>query len=147
MPAAGPTIDDLLERIRGGGGRVTAARRAVLEAFLETDDHHLSAEEVARRVQARRPDVHLSTVYRSLDAFEAAGVVVHVHLGHGPSIYHLATNLHHHAVCDRCATVIELPPDVLDDVAARLRDEHGFRVTAHHFALVGRCRACAAAGD
>lgn len=143
MPQAGPGLDDLLERVRGGGGRVTRARRAVLEAFLEGGDHHLTAEEVAARVRARHPEVHLSTVYRSLDVFEAAGVVVHVHLGHGPSVYHLTADLHHHAVCDRCGAVVELPLAVLDDLAARLRAEHGFEVTGHHFAIVGRCRACA----
>lgn len=143
MPEAGPSIDDLLERVRGGGGRVTTARRAVLEAVIDGGGHHLTAEEVANVVRARHPDVHLSTVYRSLDAFEEAGVLVHVHLGHGPSVYHLTGNLHHHAVCDRCGAFIELPLGVLDDLAERLRAEHGFVVTGHHFALIGHCRRCA----
>lgn len=145
MPEAGPSLDDLLDLVRGGGGRVTTARRAVLEAIVEGGDHHLTAEEVVARVRARHPEVHRSTVYRSLDAFEDAGVVAHVHLGHGPSVYHLTGNLHHHAVCERCGAVVELPLEVLDDLVARVRAEHGFVVTAHHFALIGRCRACAAA--
>jgi Fur family transcriptional regulator, ferric uptake regulator len=143
MAEAGSPVDELIDRVRGGGGRVTRARRAVLESFLEGGDHHLTAEEVAARVHARHPEIHLSTVYRSLEVFEEAGVVLHVHLGHGPSVYHLAKDLHHHAVCDRCSAVIQLPLGVLDDLAARLRAEHGFEVTGHHFAIVGRCRACA----
>ncbi len=135
-------IEDLLDRVRRGGGRVTQARRAVLEAIVESGDHHVTAEQVAERVGGAHPEIHLSTVYRSLEAFEAAGLLVHVHLGHGPSVYHLTGNLHHHAVCDRCGAVVELPIDILDGLAARLRNEHGFRVTGHHFAIVGRCRAC-----
>lgn len=132
----------ILAALRSGGGRITRARRAVLGALLEHREH-VTADELADAVQARHPDVHLSTVYRALDAFEHLGVVTHVHLGHGRAIYHLTDEIHHHAVCDRCGDVIELPSDVFDDLQHRLGDEFGFRVDAHHFALVGRCGACA----
>ena len=132
---------EALERLRALGLRVTTARRAVLEALLEADGH-LRAEDLAAVVQDRHPDVHLSTVYRALEAFEEAGLVAHVHLGHGPSTYHLAEQLHHHAVCEVCGKVVELPDDVLDDVAQRVRSEFGFEVDARHFALAGRCAAC-----
>jgi Fur family ferric uptake transcriptional regulator len=94
-------------------------------------------------VRARHPEVHLSTVYRSLDAFERLGVVTHVHLGHGRATYHLAEELHHHAVCEGCGAVVELPDDLLGAVVHRVRGEFGFEVDAHHFALSGRCAACA----
>ncbi|MGH9183637.1 MAG: Fur family transcriptional regulator [Acidimicrobiales bacterium] len=141
------TTETRLERILGmlrqEGGRVTTARRAVLGALLEHREH-ITADELAEVVQVRHPDVHLSTVYRTLDAFERLGVVTHVHLGHGRAIYHLTDEIHHHAVCERCDTVVELPLAVVGDLSARLRSEFGFEVDAHHFALVGRCARCAA---
>ena len=42
-----------------------------------------------------------------------AGVVTHVHLGHGRAVYHLTDRLHHHAVCEACGAVIQLAGDVL----------------------------------
>ncbi|MGH9245540.1 MAG: Fur family transcriptional regulator [Acidimicrobiales bacterium] len=135
-------LDSLLERVRNLGGRVTTARRAVLAALLEPDAYHLSAEDVAARVQARHPDVHLSTVYRTLEALEAMGLLSHVHLGHGPSTYHLADRPHHHAVCQSCGQVVELSADALAGIDRRLRRDHGFALDVQHFALVGRCAAC-----
>jgi Fe2+ or Zn2+ uptake regulation protein len=136
-------LDALLAAVRRRGGRVTTARRAVLAALLETDGRHLGAEAIGEEVRARHPDVHLSTVYRTLDALEQLGLVVHVHLGHGPSTYHLVDGLPHHAVCGACGAVIELPADVFAGLEQRLADEHGFILEPHHFALAGRCRACA----
>ena len=134
-------LDDALDLLRARGLRVTTARRAVLVAMLEADGH-LRAEDLAAVVQDRHPDIHLSTVYRALETFEDVGLVTHVHLGHGPSTYHLADQLHHHAVCEACGRVIELPADVLDTVAERVRSDFGFEVDARHFALAGRCAGC-----
>ena len=136
-------MERILALLRHGGGRVTTARRAVLSALLEGARRHVSAEELAAAVHAENPAVHLSTVYRTLDALERLGVVTHVHLGHGRAIYHLTDELHHHAVCEACGDVLQLPDSIFGDVQATLRESWGFALDAHHFALVGRCTTCA----
>lgn len=135
-------LDRILALLRERGGRVTSARRAVLTALLEHPEH-ASADELAAVVHHSHPDVHLSTVYRTLDAFEQLGVVTHVHLGHGRAIYHLTDGIHHHAVCERCDAVLQLPLEFLGQLHDRLLDEFGFEIDTHHFALVGRCARCA----
>ena len=142
-PASDARSERILALLRRGGGRVTVARRAVLAALLDGTRGHLSADEIAAAVRAGNPAVHLSTVYRTLDALEKLGVVTHVHLGHGRAIYHLTDELHHHAVCEACGDVIQLPDTIFGDVQATLRRSWGFALDAHHFALVGRCAACA----
>ena len=132
----------VLDGMRASGVRITAARRAVVQALVEADDH-VTADDLAGAVQRAEPEVHRSTVYRTLEALERLGVVTHVHLGHGRAVYHLTDRLHHHAVCEDCGMVVELSDDVLHEVQDRLRRETGFEVDPHHFALVGRCRHCA----
>lgn len=139
-------VETVLALVRQRGGRITAARRAVIEALLAGEGQHLTADDLAARVQADHPEVHLSTVYRTLDALEDLGVTTHVHLGHGPSSYHLAGETHHHAVCSRCGAVVELPADLFDEIAHRVSRASGFRVNAEHFALSGLCSACQRAG-
>jgi Fur family ferric uptake transcriptional regulator len=138
------TADDVLAVVRARGGRVTASRRAVIEALL-SGEHHVTADEIATRVAAEHPDVHRSTVYRTLERLQEVGVVTHVHLGHGPSTFHLADPPHTHAVCTVCGTVVEVPGDALDGLAERLRSDLGFELASQHFALSGRCAACVAA--
>ena len=144
---SGVQVDDVLALVRERGGRVTTPRRAVVEALLSGEGEHLTAEAIAARVQAAHPDVHLSTVYRTLEALEEMGVTSHVHLGHGPSTYHLAGEAHHHAVCDRCGRVVELPVDLFDDLGERVLTGTGFHIAPEHFALSGTCRQCAASAD
>jgi Fur family ferric uptake transcriptional regulator len=136
-----PSADAILSLLRASGDRITTSRRAVVEALL-AGDHHVTADEVAARVADRHPDVHRATVYRTLDRLQELGVVTHVHLGHGPSTFHVNDRPHHHAVCSSCGSVVEVPLAALDDLAARLREEHGFELSPQHFALSGRCRAC-----
>jgi Fur family ferric uptake transcriptional regulator len=137
--------EPILDLLRARGGRVTTSRRAILETFLGVGGH-VTAEALTAKVQVAHPDVHESTIYRFLDELERLGVVDHVHLGHGPAVYHLARDAHHHLVCDRCGKVVEVPAELFDGLRGRLADDFGFDLEPRHFAVTGRCRDCAAAG-
>lgn len=133
--------EPILAMLRARGGRVTACRRAILDGFLGAGGH-VTAEALTARVQTAQPDVHESTVYRFLDELERLGVVDHVHLGHGPAVYHLASDAHHHLVCDTCGSVVEVPEEVFADLRSRLAEDFGFSLQPRHFAVTGRCNAC-----
>ncbi|HET7718357.1 MAG TPA: transcriptional repressor, partial [Acidimicrobiales bacterium] len=119
--------EPILGLLRARGGRVTTCRRAILETFLGVGGH-VTAEALTARVQASQPDVHESTVYRFLDELERLGVVDHVHLGHGPAVYHLASDAHHHLVCDRCGAVEEVPDALFAELRSRLQEGYGFKL-------------------
>jgi Fe2+ or Zn2+ uptake regulation protein len=135
------TVEDVLALVRARGGRVTSARRLLLEAVFDAEGHR-TAEELAAVVQARAPDVHLSTIYRNLEDLQELGIVIHAHLGHGPSTYHLAAAAHGHLVCDACGAVIEAPDDLFAGLSRSTRSRFGFAIDPHHFAVLGRCRGC-----
>jgi Fe2+ or Zn2+ uptake regulation protein len=116
------------------------ARSQVLDAIVAAG-HPVSADEVAALV----PDVHVSSVYRSLATLESEGVVAHLHLGHGPSIYRLATDVTSdgHLVCEVCGRHDIVPESVFAALADELLRHHEFVLDTSHFAVVGRCRDCA----
>lgn len=139
----GARVDLVLQQFRAAGGRVTTARRAIVRTLLGGSVHeHLTADEISSRVQLTNPDVAVSTVYRSLDALEALGVVEHVHIGHGPTVYHLAGEAHIHLVCRRCSAVLEMPVSTLQVMRDEIRERHGFAIEPRHFAINGVCSAC-----
>ncbi|HEX5265572.1 MAG TPA: Fur family transcriptional regulator [Acidimicrobiales bacterium] len=139
-------VDDLITELRARGGRVTGARRGVLAALVSAHGH-LTAEDLAAQVQAAQPDVHLSTIYRSLDALEQLGLVDHVHLGHGRAVYHLTDDPHQHLVCEECGVVIEVPDSTFGELSEELMSEYGFALRPNHFAVLGRCAACGPSGS
>jgi len=136
--------DRLVATIRDHGGRVTTARRALVTALVQARGH-VTADDLAALVQKAQPDVHLSTIYRSLDALERIGIVDHVHLGHGRAVYHLADEPHQHLVCEVCGAVVEVPDATFAALSDTLRQGYGFSIRPNHFAVLGRCRACAGA--
>jgi Fur family ferric uptake transcriptional regulator len=138
-----PSIDDLLDRVRAAGGRITTARRAVLETLLDGGIEHLTAEEVASRVHRSTPDIHLSTVYRTLESLEGLGILRQARLGAGPVSYHLAADEHHHAVCSSCGAVIVLPSSTVNSITRRLAKDHGFVAAPQHLTINGLCADCA----
>lgn len=137
----GSRIDEVLALLRARGGRVTTPRRVILAALLEGDEH-VTADELTARVQRRHPEIHQSTVYRTLETLAELGVVDHVHLGHGGAVFHLADERHQHLLCSSCGLVIEAPDDVVDGLVHRLDEQYGFALDARHFALTGVCRDC-----
>ena len=134
-------VEAVLYQMRRRGGRATLTRRATI-AVLLSGRRHLSAEDIVKEVKANHPDVAESTIYRNLTALEDLGLVSHVHLGHGPSTYHLADESHQHLVCRRCGKVIEVPDEEFVPLAERLSSAYGFQIQPRHFAISGECRRC-----
>jgi Fur family ferric uptake transcriptional regulator len=136
------TVDDVLDLVRARGGRATPSRRILLEVLFQAEHRHSSVEELAEAVQARTPDVHVSTIYRNLEDLERLGVVVHTHLGHGAATYQLATMAHAHFICEECGKMIEAPDELFGGLARTAKTKFGFSIDPHHFAMLGRCADC-----
>jgi Fur family ferric uptake transcriptional regulator len=135
------SVDTVITFLRSRGSRVTSSRRILLEVLFAAEGH-MSAEELADAVQARAPDVHLSTIYRNLEELEHLGVISHSHLGHGPSSYLLASHAHAHFICADCGRMIEAPEEMFRGLARAARTKLGFSIDPKHFAILGRCAEC-----
>ena len=128
--------DDLAAALHTRGMRVTPQREQVLAAVRRLG--HATPEQLSDAV----PGVDVTTVYRTLELLEELGLVRHTHLGHGAPAYRPADDDHVHVVCHSCGAVVDAPPDLVDDLAARLRDERGFAVDRSHFTVFGTCQDC-----
>ncbi len=137
MPAALDAAE-LASRLRSRGLRMTSQRGQVLAAVRELG--HATPDEISGEI----PDVDLATVYRTLELLEELGLVRHTHLGHGAPSFRPAEDDHIHVVCHRCGRVVDAGPQLVDQLADRLRAESGFVLDRSHFTVFGRCGPCAA---
>ena len=135
------TTDEVLEQMRRSGGRVTAQRRLVLDALVATQPHP-SVEDVVEHVQRHDPDLHRSTVYRTLHTLADLGVISHVHLDHGRSVYHFIQDAAPHLVCRTCGAVTHLDVDRFTEIRRLVAESTGFDLEHGHFAWTARCRDC-----
>ncbi len=83
--------------------KITRQRRAVLKAFLGSEEH-VSAEELYRLVTASEPKVGLATVYRTLALLTQSGLASELDFGDGQKRYeHAYMHSHHdHMICTEC---------------------------------------------
>ena len=139
------SADVLVEALRSQGLQVTEAGRAVCAVIAERDDQHLTAATILDAVRVRAElATDQSTVYRTLDALEEAGLLVHSHFGHGPAVYHLPTETaHQHVVCSQCGATATIPADSLSNWVVTVKEATGFEVDPTHFAITGLCADCA----
>ncbi|WP_324670423.1 Fur family transcriptional regulator [Geochorda subterranea] len=135
----------MLEALRKAGYRLTAARRAVVEAMQSGE--HRSAPEIVAEVQRRHPGVGRATVYRTLAILSRLCAVQPSLLRTAQAHYAAADGgHHHHFICNRCHRVIEFGRCDADALALQLERQWGVRVQGHLLEFYGLCPACAGEG-
>jgi Fur family transcriptional regulator, ferric uptake regulator len=133
------TIEEAIRAVRGGGMRLSIARRLVLEALFAADGP-ISAVHLAHTLS-----IDESSVYRNLEVLERHGLIRHVHLGHGRGLYTLVGRHEvEYIYCERCAKVTAVTPEQLDPVRKSIKKRFGYEARFTHFAIVGLCERCAA---
>lgn len=138
-PLAAGDLDDVVAALRARGGRLTAQRRALLEALFAAEGP-VTAEHLARAL-----GVDPATAYRTLEYLQELGVARHVHIGHGPGLYALATEpAREYLACERCDAVAVVDAAALDGVRDAIRAASGYEARFDHFPIVGLCASCAA---
>jgi len=130
-----------IKTLKQKGLKLTPQRKLIIDAIHETEAH-LTAEEIIAHVQARIPEVHKSTIYRTLELLEGAGCVFKSELGDHSIYHHAEEGHHHHLVCSRCGKTIECDEDLFTSVEGSLVEKYGFRVDFNHLVMSGLCEEC-----
>lgn len=144
-PISKTPVELAMDLLRREGGRASNQRRLVLQSLIGAGRDHRTAEQITAEVQSLRPDIHETTVYRTLERFEQLGLAFHVHTAHGPARWHLARSKPMYLSCSVCGNVLETDPKVGEKLRDDLRRRLGFQLDFQHVALTGICGPCAMA--
>jgi Fur family ferric uptake transcriptional regulator len=124
------------------GLKATLPRIKVLQLFQQSEQRHLSAEDVYKALLAEGSDIGLATVYRVLTQFEQAGMLARNHFESGKAVFELNEGEHHdHLVCLICGRVEEFYDAEIERLQRQIAEAHGFDLQEHAMALYGVCSA------
>lgn len=124
--------------------RNTVQRRAVLDALHALAGTHPTAAEVFEQVRLHHPRLSLATVYRSLDALTAQGVVAPIR-AENVTRFDGDTRPHHHILCSCCGAVEDVCAEVVSPSALRhLEACSGYIVDERPVQFTGICPNCRA---
>lgn len=125
--------------LRKAGLKVTQPRKRILELLEETGSKHLTADDIYRVFMQSGEDIGLATVYRVLNQFETAGLVVKHNFEGGQAYYELDSGDHHdHMVCVESGKVIEFVNQEIENLQKKIADEHGFEIVDHSLVIYVR---------
>jgi Fur family ferric uptake transcriptional regulator len=130
--------------LKSSGLKATLPRLKILEVFQRAAQsaqvRHLSAEDVYKALIAENLDVGLATVYRVLQQFEQAGLLMRNHFEQGRAVFELNEGSHHdHLVCLTCGRVEEFVDTEIEQRQHKIAQAHGFKLQDHALALYGVC--------
>lgn len=132
-----------MEELRERGVRVTPQRALIWRVLVESG-RHFTAEEVFERAKRDLPGLELSTVYRTLEALENAGLVADSRLPEGPRVFEAHPDDHSHLVCEECGGISHPDAETERTVFEILgRGSGGFQVRGMHVVARGTCAECA----
>jgi Fe2+ or Zn2+ uptake regulation protein len=139
-------LQQVAEKIRNDGGRMTAQRRLILEV-LESCTDHPTAEEIYTRSLDRDASLHLSTVYRTLRWLEEEGFVSPRWFEDERRQERFDTVLdenqdHYHFRCRVCNQIVEFPEPLIEQVKAYYEKQYGGQVENATLTLYGICASC-----
>lgn len=125
--------------LRKAGLKVTQPRKRILELLDEAGNKHVTADDIYRVLIQAGEDIGLATVYRVLNQFEAAGLVVKHNFEGGQAYYELDSGDHHdHMVCVETGKVIEFSNAEIERLQADIASAHGYDIEDHSLVIYVR---------
>lgn len=122
--------------LKKAGLKATLPRIRILQILEDSDQKHMSAEDVYKALMDVGEEVGLATIYRVLTQFEAAGLVMRHNFDSGHSVFEVAEGEHHdHMVCTETGTVVEFQNQQIEKLQREIADKHGYELVDHSLVL------------
>jgi Fur family peroxide stress response transcriptional regulator len=117
-------------------------QRQVIYETVMTLPGHPSPEGIYDEVRRQIPSISLATVYKNIRTFIDSGMLREVSLHHGSLRVETNQRPHHHLVCTRCKSIIDLDESGLEPLRLREKLPRGFQVKRIAVDVLGICEAC-----
>ena len=128
------------KNLKQAGLKTTQPRLKVLDVLETSEVHHMTAEDVYKRLLETEQEIGLATVYRILTQFETAGLVIRHNFEGGRALYELDNGSHHdHMVCVECGKVFEFFDRTIEQRQRNVAAKAGFSMEDHSLSLYGVC--------
>lgn len=127
--------------LRESGMKATEPRVRILDT-LKASHEPLTAQSIWNKVKRRGID--RTTVYRTLHAFVAAGILRRIDFHAEAVFYEFAEHHHHHIVCTQCGIIEDFEICMMPTFTEHLiRDSRTFaQINEHSLELFGICNSC-----
>ena len=134
--------DRMLAELKRAGLKLTPQRIAIVRELAD-DLSHPTAQALFERLRPAYPTMSFATVYSTLDVLVDHGLAGSLAADESSRAVRFDPNVepHHHAICDACGTVVDIPVEG-ELAAAPTATVEGFRVLREERTYRGLCHRC-----
>lgn len=118
----------------------TQARICVLE-LLENEQSPTDAQFLIDTIQ-KKLKVDKVTIFRILNLLTQHGILRRLEFGEGKSRYELATEDHHHLICQTCGAIEDISDCNIEALEKEIKNKKNFLVKLHTLEFYGTCKNC-----
>ncbi|MAT60407.1 MAG: transcriptional repressor [Micrococcales bacterium] len=122
--------------------RSTRQQTAMRELLDECREFR-TAQQLHQLLSDQESPIGLATVYRTLSRMADSGEVDTIINSDGETQYRRCSGgHHHHLVCVKCGTTVEISADAVEAWAQSVAADNGFTQSHHTVEISGRCKSC-----
>lgn len=136
--------EQVVERLKAAGLRLTPQRVAIYRALVGTDSHP-TARQLYDQLRPELPSLSQATVYNTLQALVEEGLVHEIgDAGDGAVHYDADLAPHVNLICTRCHRIDDFHADLLAQADDLVAAESGYQLQGARLVYYGLCPACQA---
>ena len=132
--------EENIKLLKKAGLKITEPRLTILALMQKHSEQHFSAEDVYKVLLENGADIGLATVYRVLNQFDEAKILIRHNFEGNKSVFELAPTQHHdHIICTDCGKVFEFNDELIESRQKEISKQHGIELSSHSLYLYGKC--------
>jgi Fur family peroxide stress response transcriptional regulator len=135
-------LDEITQKLRESGHRLTPQRMAVLKILI-TSPSHPSVEQVYDQVKNDFPMTSLGTIYKTVTLLKEMGEILELGFGEDSNRYDGARPTPHpHLICIQCNKIIDGDLSLDQESLHSLEQASGYKILRPQITLYGLCPDC-----
>ncbi len=143
----GQRSEQIIQRLRDAGHKITPQRLAIVKILAKSEGHP-SVEDIHDQIKRDFPTMSLATVYRNIVLLKSLGEVLELGFPDGSNRYDgNKPTPHPHVICIKCKKIVDPDLDSLDEMKKEVSSETHFKILSHRLDFFGICRDCLANRD
>ncbi len=140
-------LQEILEKLRTKGFKITTSRWKVIEYLIEYGKHFEIEDLVLwirDRCKSRRDCPSRPTVYRTVKLLEELGYVKPVLKQGHRTVYEFIPmkGEHYHLICLKCGKLYEFEEPQIAELVKEIAKKVGYKYLHHHLEVCGICPEC-----
>lgn len=136
------TLEEMLEKIKTSGLRLTTQRIAICRVLSESHKHP-TAREIYEQLHREMPSLSFMTVYNNLHALVNAGVINALgHAGDDNVHYDADLDPHINLACISCHKITDLHSEAIQQMKQEVNEDSNFRLLGVRVLFYGLCPEC-----